>query len=123
MDGGAGELYSGRLFARKIFPFWHRVEALIAARRHPNLILLDVGLPDMTGFDVCLLLKRNPATKHIPVVFMSASHTDVSAVYAGRFAGGPAYLFHPATPEELLAVVNGAMVKAAAANKRGKAAN
>ncbi len=90
-------------------------EALVAARRHPNLILLDVGLPDMTGFEVCRLLKRNSSTKHIPIVFMSASHTDSSAVDVGTTAGAHAYLFHPATREELLAVVEGAMAKASVA--------
>ncbi len=73
------------------------VEALFTARRNPDLILLDVGLPDLTGFDVCRILKRDPKTRQIPVVFISASHTDVAAVHAGTAAGGDAYLFHPAT--------------------------
>ncbi len=86
-------------------------EALTAAKRHPDLILLDVGLPDMSGFDVCRLLKDDPATKLIPIVFMSASHTDVSAVHIGTAAGAHAYLFHPATHDQLLAVIAGALAK------------
>ncbi len=94
-------------------------EALRKASDCPDLILLDVGLPDMSGFDVCRMLKRDPATKLIPVVFMSASHTDGNAVDVGTSAGADAYLFHPATREELLSVVAGSMAKAkAAAQKR-----
>ncbi len=91
------------------------VEALVTARRNPDLILLDVGLPDLTGFDVCRILKRDPKTRRIPVVFISASHTDVAAVHAGTAAGADAYLFHPATREELLSVIAGSMARANAA--------
>ncbi len=97
-------------------------EALTAARRHPDLIVLDVGLPDMTGFDVCRLLRGDVATKDIPVVFMSASHTDTSAVDVGTASGAHAYLFHPATREELLTVIMGALAKAAVDNKSASTA-
>ncbi len=92
-------------------------EALREATRRPDLILLDVGLPDLTGFDVCRMLKRDAATKLIPVVFMSASHTDATAVDLGTEAGANAFLFHPATREELLSVIAGSMAKANAASR------
>ncbi len=92
-------------------------EALSQASGHPDLILLDVGLPDLSGFDVCRMLKVNAATRVIPVVFMSASHTDASAVDLGTQVGANAFLFHPATREELLSVIAGSMAKANAASK------
>ncbi len=90
------------------------VEALFAARRNPDLILLDVGLPDLNGFNVCRILKRDPTTTRIPVVFMSATHTDTSSLDLGAAAGSDAFLFHPATRQELLSVIAGAMARASA---------
>ena len=55
------------------------VQALSQARQFkPDLILLDILLPDMDGLSVCEILKRQPATKKIPVIFMSALSSDVT---------------------------------------------
>jgi len=55
------------------------VQALSQARQYkPDLILLDILLPDMDGLSVCEILKRQPATKKIPVIFMSALSSDVT---------------------------------------------
>jgi CheY-like chemotaxis protein len=55
------------------------VQALSQARQFkPDLILLDILLPDMDGLSVCEILKRQPATKKIPVIFMSALSRDVT---------------------------------------------
>ena len=55
------------------------VHALSQARQFkPALILLDILLPDMDGLSVCEILKRQPATKKIPIIFMSALSSDVT---------------------------------------------
>ncbi len=55
------------------------VQALSQARQFkPALILLDILLPDMDGLSVCEILKRQPATKKIPIIFMSALSSDVT---------------------------------------------
>ena len=55
------------------------VHALSQARTlKPNLILLDILLPDLDGLSVCEILRRQPATKKIPIIFMSALSGDVT---------------------------------------------
>ena len=55
------------------------VQALSQARQFkPDLILLDILLPDLDGLSVCEILRRQPATKKIPVIFMSALSGDVT---------------------------------------------
>jgi CheY-like chemotaxis protein len=55
------------------------VQALTQARQFkPDLILLDILLPDLDGLSVCEILRRQPATKKIPVIFMSALTGDVT---------------------------------------------
>jgi len=55
------------------------VHALSQARQFkPNLILLDILLPDLDGFSICEILKRQPITKKIPVIFMSALSSGVT---------------------------------------------
>src|SRR5580704_5267394 len=55
------------------------VQALSQARQFkPDLILLDILLPDLDGLSVCEILRRQPATKKIPIIFMSALSSDVT---------------------------------------------
>jgi two-component system, OmpR family, alkaline phosphatase synthesis response regulator PhoP len=55
------------------------VQALSQARQFkPDLILLDILLPDLDGLSVCEILRRQPATKAIPIIFMSALTSDVT---------------------------------------------
>ena len=55
------------------------VEALSQARQFkPDLILLDILLPDLDGLSVCKILRRQPSTKKIPIIFMSALTGDVT---------------------------------------------
>jgi CheY-like chemotaxis protein len=70
------------------------VHALSQARQlKPDLILLDILLPDLDGLSVCEILKRQPATKKIPVIFMSALSGDVTrrtvAMHADDFFTKP----------------------------------
>jgi diguanylate cyclase (GGDEF)-like protein/PAS domain S-box-containing protein len=70
----------------------------------PDLILLDVMMPDMNGFDVCRRLRDNEKSRHIPVIFMTALN-DVKDKIAAFKAGGVDYISKPFQVEELLARV------------------
>lgn len=66
----------------------------------PDLILLDVRMPKMNGFEACRALKQVAQTKDIPVVFLSAKGQEAD-VKMGHAAGAEAYYLKPFTPEEL----------------------
>ncbi|WP_437995866.1 response regulator [Sorangium sp. So ce185] len=70
----------------------------------PDLILLDVVMPKVNGFDVCRRLKADPATRDIPVLFMTGL-TDTTDKVKGFEVGGVDYLTKPIQNEELLARV------------------
>jgi CheY-like chemotaxis protein len=74
-----------------------------------ELVLLDVNLPDISGYDVCRQLKADPRTAAIPVVQVSATAIEVSDRALGLTQGADAYLTEPTEPEELLAVVVAAL--------------
>lgn len=76
----------------------------IAKAAQPDLILLDIKMPDMDGYEVCRLLKANPLTQEIPVIFLSAlDQTDDKVKAFGL--GGVDYIPKPFQAEELLARV------------------
>jgi len=70
-----------------------------------ELVLLDVNLPDMSGFEVCRLIKSDPRTAAIPVIQVSATAVDVADRAHGLTQGADAYLTDPSEPAELLATV------------------
>jgi len=74
----------------------------IAAKGQPMLILLDVMMPGIDGFETCQRLKQNPITQEIPVVFMTALAATVSKVQ-GFKVGGVDYITKPFQQEEVLA--------------------
>ena len=77
-------------------------EALTLAReQRPELILLDVNMPRMDGFEVCTLLKADPATADIKVVMLTARGGDVDRAKA-REAGADDYFIKPFSPVQLL---------------------
>lgn len=71
--------------------------ALDLTRANPSfdLILLDVVLPDISGIEVCRLLKNDPVTAHIPVVLISALRTDDRSISDGLETGADGYLTQP----------------------------
>ena len=70
----------------------------------PDLILLDLMMPDMDGFEVCRRLKSNPETAAIPVIFLTAS-VETEEVVKGFQLGAVDYVTKPFNPPELLARV------------------
>jgi PAS domain S-box-containing protein len=76
-----------------------------AAYALPDLILLDVKLPDIDGFEVCRRLKRDKATRHIPIIFITAEASAIDQKLEGFAAGAVDYLTKPVQQQELLARV------------------
>jgi CheY-like chemotaxis protein len=66
----------------------------------PDLILLDVRMPKVTGYDVCRHLKEDPATSAIPIVFLSAKGQD-GEIQEGLDSGAVEYIVKPFTPDDL----------------------
>ena len=79
----------------------HALEA--AASLKPDLALLDVELPDMSGLDVCSELKSNPATRDIPVVIMTGKVREVVDQIRGLDLGAEDYLLKPISIDVLRA--------------------
>jgi CheY-like chemotaxis protein len=76
----------------------------LLGRQTVDLILLDINMPEMDGYEVCSYLKRDPKLKHIPVIFLSAAQ-DTSAKVQAFAAGGVDYITKPFQFEEVQARV------------------
>jgi len=77
-------------------------EALIAAPiEMPDLILMDVRMPRMTGYEACQKMKEDDRIKHIPVVFLSAKGQEAE-IQTGMNVGATEYLLKPFAPDELI---------------------
>ena len=72
----------------------------IVERTQPNLILLDIIMPEMDGFETCRRLKANPATAEIPVIFITAKD-EISSLIEGFEVGGVDYITKPFSSEEV----------------------
>jgi len=77
----------------------------MAAENLPDAILLDIQMPVMDGYEVCRRLKGDPRTTMIPVVFLTARHTDQQEIVRGLELGANDYITKPFNNEELLARV------------------
>src|SRR5215472_11092034 len=77
----------------------------LAAVTAAELVVLDVNLPDMSGFEVCRRIKGDPRTAAIPVIQVSATAVEVADRAHGLTQGADAYLTDPSEPTELLATV------------------
>ena len=75
-----------------------------APQVNPDLILMDVRMPLMTGYEACEALKQNPKTKDIPVIFLSAKGQE-SEIQEGLEVGAMDYILKPFAPDELTSQV------------------
>lgn len=66
----------------------------------PDLVITDVRMPKMTGYEACRQIKADPTTQHIPVVFLSAKGQEAE-VQTGLASGGDEYLLKPFAPDQL----------------------
>lgn len=77
-------------------------EALSLAKKHlPQLVILDLMLPGLDGFEVCKELKRSPTTKNIPVLMLTARGEEVDRI-VGLELGADDYVVKPFSPRELI---------------------
>ena len=80
-------------------------EALAQARQLPEIVILDINLPDMDGYEVCQRLKSDPLTASLPVLHLTSTFRKVEDRVAALEGGADGYLTHPVEPQELLATV------------------
>ena len=83
----------------------------IARNQAPDLILLDIMLPILSGYDACSLLRKDDRTKHIPIIFLSAKNTSTD-VAQGLGLGAEDYLSKPFDFKELTARIQARLRKA-----------
>lgn len=77
-------------------------EALSVAKKHlPQLVILDIMLPGLDGFEVCRELKRSPATRNIPILMLTAKGEEVDRI-VGMELGADDYVVKPFSPRELI---------------------
>ncbi|HTR82137.1 MAG TPA: hybrid sensor histidine kinase/response regulator [Bacteroidota bacterium] len=74
----------------------------IAQEQNPDVILLDIQMPEMDGFETLMHLRANPVTAKIPVIFLTAQRKDASSIEQGLELGADEYLTKPIDTEELL---------------------
>jgi PAS domain S-box-containing protein len=79
--------------------------AALAAARSADLVVLDVNLPDMDGFEVCRRLRAAPETARVPVLHLSATFTQAGDFDIGLHVGADGYLTRPVEPAVLIATV------------------
>jgi DNA-binding response OmpR family regulator len=76
----------------------------------PDLILMDVRMPKMTGFEACKALKQQEKTKDIPVIFLSAKGQEAE-ISTGLDLGAEEYFLKPFAPDDLIKRVNKILTK------------
>lgn len=76
----------------------------LMSKEHPQLVLTDISMPEMDGYELCRILKKNEETKNIPVVFISA-FDDPEDIVEGFSLGGEDYITKPFIPEVIQARV------------------
>ena len=72
----------------------------LAPQVNPDLILMDVRMPRMTGYEACRIMKLDPVLKDIPIVFLSAKGQEAE-IQQGLEAGAEEYLLKPFAPDQL----------------------
>lgn len=82
----------------------------MAPNVNPDLILMDVRMPRMTGYEACRVMKLNPDLKDIPIVFLSAKGQETE-IQQGLDAGAEEYLLKPFAPDQLTSHVKSILAK------------
>ncbi|MBN1177666.1 MAG: response regulator [Anaerolineae bacterium] len=80
----------------------------LAAVEHPDMIMLDVRMPKLTGYEACRQIKNDPAFAETPVVFLSAKGQDAE-IQMGLEMGAEEYILKPFVPDGLVAQVKGVL--------------
>jgi CheY-like chemotaxis protein len=100
-----------RFAGHEVFAAANGEEAVeLAPKVNPDLVLMDVRMPRMTGYEACRALKADPILRHIPVMFLSAKGQE-SEIQQGLDAGAEEYLLKPFAPDLLTDRVKDILVK------------
>jgi DNA-binding response OmpR family regulator len=100
-----------RFAGHEVFAASNGAEAVeMAPNVNPDLILMDVRMPRMTGYEACKAMKANPDLKDIPVVFLTARGQE-SEIQQGLDAGAEEYLLKPFAPDHLTVRVKAILAK------------
>lgn len=76
-----------------------------AIQDQPDVILLDINMPEMDGYTVCQKLRKNKNTVYIPIIMVTALHTDIESKIKGLELGANAFLYKPFQPVELISQI------------------
>jgi len=105
---------TSRMQSRMIFAKMNQYEFLsacdgkegveVALEKKPDLILMDVEMPRMTGIEACRALRENAATRRTPIILLTMRSED-GAVKEGFDSGCTEYMFKPVNAQELIAVL------------------
>jgi PAS domain S-box-containing protein len=108
-DDADSRRHLGQLLRSEGFEVWEAGsggEALRQVGRRPDLVLLDVDLPDLDGYEVCRQIRADPAVVATPVVQLSGHYMDSRARVRGLEGGADAYLTKPIEPDVLVAHIH-----------------
>lgn len=83
----------------------------VARKEQPNLIILDIMMPKIDGYEACRILKANPLTKNIPVILLTAKGRDIDK-RLGYEVGATDYIIKPFSPTQLIGRIQELLVKA-----------
>ncbi len=107
-DTEAARYGVARVLGKAGFEVWEAAdgrEAMAKAELGPALVLLDLNLPDIHGFEVMRRLKDNPKTARIPIVHLTSSYSEPEHWTASLEGGSDGYVVQPVDPEVLVAIV------------------
>jgi DNA-binding response OmpR family regulator len=114
-DNGTHRYALGKHLAQSGFHVLHAENGSatleLAYSEHPDVILLDINLPDTTGFALCQELKENPSTSGIPIIFHSATHDTAAARSRAADLGAASFLTYPINIDHLEIVIRGAIAQ------------
>lgn len=80
-----------------------------AVLENPDVIVTDVVMPEMSGFELCRYLKKNPITEKVPIVICSSKNLEIDRLWAMK-QGANAYITKPYTREHLLGTIKSVVV-------------
>ncbi len=90
----------------------------VARSFNPDLVILDVMMPDLSGTQICRMLRADPKLRNVPVIFLSAKTEEVARIQ-GLEVGGDDYVCKPFSPKELLLRVQSIFRRAGEAREAG----
>jgi CheY-like chemotaxis protein len=100
-----------RFAGHEVFAASNGEEAVeLAPKVNPDLIIMDVRMPRMTGYEACKVMKSDPSLRDIPVVFLTARGQE-SEIKQGLEVGAEEYLLKPFAPDQLTSRVKEILLK------------